>query len=50
MKKQIISLVVYMATTLPLGGVGGGLLSSCSSDDDFTGDPAKDWAGWSDLW
>jgi beta-fructofuranosidase len=29
---------------LPLGGAGGGLLASCS-DDDITGDPAKDWNG-----
>ena len=30
MKKNIIKLVAYMAVALPLGGVGGGLLSSCS--------------------
>ena len=35
---------VYLLTALPLGGVGGGLLTSCS-DDDVIGDPEKDWAG-----
>ena len=44
MKKNIIGLVVYLLTALPLGGVGGGLLTSCS-DDDVIGDPEKDWAG-----
>ena len=29
---------------LPLGVAGGGLLASCS-DDDISGDPAKDWNG-----
>ena len=32
MKKHILSYIVYAAAALPLGGVGGGLLSSCSSD------------------
>ena len=32
MKKHILSYLVYVAAALPLGGVGGGLLSSCASD------------------
>ncbi len=32
MKKNIIKYAVYWVTALPLGGVGGGLLSSCSED------------------
>ncbi len=32
MKKHILSYLVYMAAALPLGGVGGGLLSSCAGD------------------
>ncbi len=32
MKKNIIKYAVYMLTALPLGGVGGGLLTSCSGD------------------
>jgi len=30
MKKKILSYVAYLATALPLGGVGGGLLASCN--------------------
>ena len=30
MKKNIIKFAAYMLTALPLGGVGGGLLSSCN--------------------
>ena len=33
MKKNILKYVAYMLFALPLGGVGGGLLSSCSVDD-----------------
>ncbi|MGX8695205.1 MAG: glycoside hydrolase domain-containing protein [Prevotella sp.] len=44
MKKNIISLAAYILTALPLWGVGGGLLAACS-DDDFCGDPEKDWSG-----
>ena len=36
MKKRIMKYLLFLATALPLGGVGGGLLSSCS-DDDHTG-------------
>lgn len=35
MKQNIIKFAVYLLTALPLGGVGGGLLASCS--DDHTG-------------
>jgi len=34
MKKNILSFVAFLATTLLLGGVGGGLLTSCTSDED----------------
>ena len=34
MKKKIISYLLYAITALPLGGVGGGLLSSCSLKED----------------
>ena len=33
MKRNIIKYVVYMATALPLWGVGGGLLTSCSPEE-----------------
>jgi hypothetical protein len=33
MKKNILKYVVYLATALPLGGVGGGLLTACSDVD-----------------
>ncbi len=33
MKKNIMKYVVYLVTALPLGGVGGGLLSSCQDKD-----------------
>ncbi len=34
MKKNIINIVAFLATVLPVAGVGGGLLASCSDDDD----------------
>ncbi|MBQ8487251.1 MAG: RagB/SusD family nutrient uptake outer membrane protein [Prevotella sp.] len=30
MKKKVLSYIAYVVTALPLGGVGGGLLSSCN--------------------
>ncbi len=39
MKKNIIKYAVYLLTTLPLGGVGGGLLSSCSPEEFDGADP-----------
>jgi len=33
MKKNILKYVVFLATALPLGGVGGGLLTSCQDKD-----------------
>ena len=33
MKKNIIKFAVYLVTALPLGGVGGGLLTSCQDKD-----------------
>ena len=33
MKQNIIKFAVYLATALPLGGVGGGLLTSCQDKD-----------------
>ena len=33
MKKNILKYVVFLATALPLGGVVGGLLSSCQDKD-----------------
>ena len=47
MKKNILSYVISAAIALPLGGVGGGLLTSCS--DDFlevknpTGEPLEEY-------
>lgn len=34
MKKKILSYLLYAMTALPLGGVGGGLLTSCSLKED----------------
>ena len=48
MKKNIIKYAVYMVTALPLGGVGGGLMSSCSDQlelapqGEFTADQLTD--------
>ena len=48
MKKNIIKYAVYMVTALPLGGVGGGLISSCSDQlelapqGEFTADQLTD--------
>ena len=48
MKKNIIKYVVYMVTALPLWGVGGGLLTSCSDklelspQGEFTADQLTD--------
>ena len=48
MKQNIIKYVVYMVTALPLGGVGGGLLTSCSNQlelapqGEFTADQLTD--------
>ena len=42
MKKNILAIATYLATALPLGGVAGGVLSSCS-DDNFGPDPSRDW-------
>ena len=36
MKQNIIKIAVYLATALPLGGVGGGLLTSCNDFIDVT--------------
>lgn len=32
MKKNLLSYIAYLAAVLPIGGVGGGLLTSCSND------------------
>ena len=42
MKKNILAIAAYLATALPIGGVAGGVLSSCS-DDNFGPDPSRDW-------
>lgn len=43
MRRKIITYVLYVATTLPLMGVGGMLLSSCDKDVlDWNSDPFKD--------
>jgi len=42
MKNSIVKYALYLATTLPLGGVGGGLLTSCADyneTDDFIARP-----------
>ena len=39
MKRSIIKYAIYLATTLPLGGVGGGLLTACSPDEFSGADP-----------
>ena len=36
MKQNIIKIAVYLATALPVGGVGGGLLTSCNDFIDVT--------------
>ena len=36
MKQTIIKIAVYLATALPVGGVGGGLLTSCNDFIDVT--------------
>ena len=36
MKKNIIKFVAFLVTALPLGGVGGGLLTSCADMLDTT--------------
>ena len=44
MKQSFFKYILYVLTALPLGGVGGGLLSSCSdffdpaTDDEFSGE------------
>ena len=40
MKKNIIKFAAFLVTSLPLGGVGGGLLISCSPDEFEGADPA----------
>ena len=37
MKKNILSYLLFAAVALPLGGVGGGLLTSCSPEDNSLG-------------
>ncbi|MGX8694965.1 MAG: hypothetical protein ACSW8D_01150 [Prevotella sp.] len=39
MKRNIIKYAVYLVTALPIGGVGGGLLSACSPDSFDGADP-----------
>lgn len=42
MKNSVVKYALYLVTTLPLGGVGGGLLSSCANyneTDDFIARP-----------
>ena len=47
MKKIILKYAAYLLTALPLGGVGGGLLSSCTEDflevKNPTGEPLEEY-------